>query len=119
MAALDFDALVAAPVLEAFGDVAQLGGPATYTPQAGAAFTIDGVFDAAWRELEFRGSRHGASLPVSTTKPAFAVRLSDFPAGVEPALDDTLVRFNGETYRVGDIRPDGVSGSTWTYLILN
>jgi len=135
---IDFDALVNATVNATFGDIAKTGRPVSYLPQGAgaAAFNLDGVFDEAWREVSFNTSRHSMSLPVSTTKPAFGCRLSDFPSNLKPRQGDTLTRYtpllqeNGspltdesgnplyaETqYTIADPRPDGVSG--WYLLIL-
>ena len=117
---LDLDALVNGPVNAAFGESNTGAGLVTYTPAGGAPFDLDGVFDAAWREVEMRtGGRHSMSMPISTTKPAFGCRLSDFPEGVTPQQGDTFVRASdpSRTYTVSDPRPDGVSG--WVHLICN
>jgi hypothetical protein len=134
---MDFDALVNAKVNETFGELALTGNACTYTPQGGTAFALDGVFDLAWREAAIHTGRHSAAMAVSTTRPAFGCRLSDFPAGVAPRQGDTLVRltpllgedgtpltdeqgnplFDEQQYEVSDIRPDGITG--WIHLILN
>jgi hypothetical protein len=108
---VDFDGLVNKSVT----DPAIFGKAITYTPQNGAPFTLNVVFDEAWQTVEGSG-RRGISLPVSTTKPVFGARKSDCPAGVEPAQGDSCV-IDGTTYEVGDVQPDGVSN--WLYVFLN
>lgn len=95
------------------------------------------MFDKAWREVEFHTSRHGAGMPVSSTRPALGCRAAVFrAANVTAAQGDTYVRTapllqeNGApvldendqivmeqtSYSVADIRSDGISG--WLILIL-
>lgn len=101
--------------LGAFGDAAQAGKKARYTPLDGPSFDLDGLFDEAWATIEIRQSRFGIS-PVSTTKPCFGVRLADFPAGVTPEQGAKIVRANGKEYSISDAQPDGLG---WVYLSLN
>lgn len=114
--ALDFDALVNSVVVATFG-MENVGQPIpVYTPQGGAPFDIDGVFDEAWREFDVSGGARGPGFKFSTTKPVFACQLSNFPTGVTPARRDNIA-INGATYEVADIRGDGISG--WVLLVLN
>lgn len=112
---VDFDAVNAA-VVGAFGQGAQTGAPAVYTPCGGSPFDLDGVFDEAWREFELGNAGRGAGFRFSTTKPVFSCRLADFPTGIAPQQGD-LVVIGGDGFKVADIRPDGISG--WIFLILN
>jgi hypothetical protein len=109
----DFDALVNSTVVATFPTSVVYTTAASNAP---ATFALNGVFDEAWREVEFKTSRHSGSMSVSTTKPAFGTQVSQFPAGSSPQAGDTLV-LNDETYTVSDVRPDGISG--WVLLILN
>jgi hypothetical protein len=135
--AVDFDDLVNAVVVSTFGVKTQTGATATYTPKGGTAFPLDGVYDEAWREVDISRAGRGMGFAVSTTRPAFGCRLSQFPSGVAPAQGDTLtlsadIATEGgspisdesgdglglETqFTVADVRPDGISG--WVLLILN
>ena len=111
---VDFDRLNAS-VNRVFG-VGAKGTKARYTPQDGDAFDLDGVFDEAWQETGFPARSAGISLPVSTTRPSFGCRLSDFPEGVKPQQGDAIT-INCVDYEVSDANPDGVSG--WFLLKLN
>lgn len=104
--AVDLDAPARA-VLAAFGDTAQTGLDWSYTPQGGAPFDLDGMFDEAWSSVEIKEQRFSIA-PVSTTKPCLLVRLADFPPGLTPQQGDTLFRKSKNTaYVVADVNPDG------------
>lgn len=116
---VNFDGLANDTVIATFGDMAQTGQGDTYTtPDGTTTVPFNGVFDEAWREVEFKTSRHSASFPVSTTKPAMGTQLSQFPTDTPPVAGGTVIRlFNGVSYKISDVRPDGISG--WVLLILN
>lgn len=98
---LDFDALVLAPCVAAFGETAQ-GYPASvYAPATGQPFALDGIFDRAYREVDAL-----TGMPISSARPVFGVRLSVFPAGMAPASGDQ-VTIRGTVYVVREVRPDG------------
>lgn len=104
---IDFDALVLAPAMQVFGE------PATYTPDGGDAVAVTGVFDAAHKLVEVDvGQDSGGTVGVSSTAPAFGIRLKDFPSS--PEQGDGL-RVRGTDYVVIDIHPDGHGGA---HLIL-
>lgn len=116
---MSFDAFVRgvvnASINKIFGDGSNAGTLGNYKPVASAAFDLDGVFDEAWAHVEFPQGRFGRSVPVSTTKPRFLVRLSDFPLGVTPKPGDQYTRPNGDLYTVQDVNPDSFGAA---YLIL-
>jgi hypothetical protein len=56
--------------------LADFGSPATYMPAAGGSFSIDGVFDNAYREIDLSGDIP----PATSVYPALGVNLADFPA---------------------------------------
>lgn len=115
MTGVDFDSLVNSVVLNTFGEASR-GVTITYTRRGGATFPLSIVFDAAWSNVEMQ-ARGGVRLPVSTTKPAFGCRLSDFPDNLPPKQGDTMTRSGDRTYTVSDVMPDGVSG--WFLVKLN
>jgi hypothetical protein len=96
---VDFDATVNAAAMAAFGQAA------TYAPKDSDAFALNGDFRSSHSEVTVS---EGA--PVSTTVPVMFVRLADFPAGISPAQNDTLM-VNGVEYRVADIEPDAIGGA--------
>jgi len=98
----DYDELVLAPCVDAFGEVAQGYPIPVYTPIGGAqAFRLDGIFDDAYRPLDT-----GTALEVVSRQPRLGVRLSGFPAGVEPREGDRW-QIRGVTYAVRKIELDG------------
>jgi len=101
MALWDIDALILAPCVTAFGEVAQGFELATYTPVEGEAFQIDGIFDRAYREIDPL-----TMLPITSAMPVIGVRVSQFPAGVEPSQGD-LITIRGVFYVVREVRADG------------
>ncbi|MBF0305774.1 MAG: hypothetical protein HQL41_09020 [Alphaproteobacteria bacterium] len=100
---VDFDALVLGPAMGVFG------GTAMFTPGGGAPMPVTGVFDAVHRLVEVdMGQNASGTLAVSSTAPAFGIRLKDFPAA--PEQGDGL-RWGGVDYQIVDIRPDGQGGA--------
>lgn len=77
----------------------------TYTPAVGAPFTLKGIFDAAYQQVELLD---GAA--VQTTQPKLGVRLRDFPTGFPPKEGDRCT-INSTLYRVASIEPDGEAGA--------
>jgi hypothetical protein len=94
--ALDFDALVLGPCMDAFAQ------PVSYTAQSGQRVAIVGVFDRYHVEVSFDGT--GA--PVSTTLPVLGLREAAFPAGMCAAQGD-IVSIAGTHYEITDTQPDG------------
>ena len=77
----------------------------TYTPIVGAPFTLKGIFDAAYQQIELLD---GAS--VQTIRPRLGVRLRDFPPGFPPKEGDRCT-INSVNYRVAESQPDGEAGA--------
>lgn len=75
---------------------------ATFTPSAGDAATIRGIFDA-----EFVAIDPGGSVGVSTAAPMFQARTVD----VTNAYGGTLA-VNSTTYDIIEVRPDGTGMTT-------
>lgn len=111
--AVDWDALVLGPLERIFGE----GGQDDQPPQpimfqpasGGAPYPIDGVFDAAWRDLELVDP-----LGVTTTQPVLGVRMSTWTAlgKAGPQQDDQLtIPRTGLTYIVREVRPDSHGGA--------
>lgn len=101
---IDWDGKVLGPVMGVFGEAA------TYAPSVGAPFTVWGVYDEAYRDVDLSGG-----MGVTSAQPVLGVRLSQFL--VAPQQDDvlTILRTN-ETFRVKEVRSDGHGGAK---LMLN
>jgi hypothetical protein len=99
--AIDWDALVLAPLNAVFGE------RITYYPRSGSPFDITGVFDTAYTNVALDGNGDPGVISV---RPVCGVRLSEFPAGFKPeaAQKDELVRVStGVRYTVKAGKPDG------------
>lgn len=107
---LSFDSLIVGPCIAAFGENAQGNVLPFYTPQGGAGFAIDGVFDDGWHEVDILRES-----PITSSAPSLGVQLSAFPAGVMPQQGDA-VTVRGNTYAVREVRPDSHG---WARLMLN
>lgn len=93
---IDWDSLVIAPLMAAFGQ------PVLYQPVGGTAFTINGVYDEAYRDVQAISD----SAEISTTMPVVGVRVADFPS--PPKRGDKLVIVaTSDQFIVKDVRPDG------------
>lgn len=80
-----------------------LGGPVTYTPGAGAAVDVRGIFDALYVNVE------AGEAGVSSCGPAVFLRLVDLPS--DPRTDPAArVTVAGVAYRPHTIEPDGQGG---------
>lgn len=102
---VDWDALVHGPVAAVFGE------PVLYTPATGEPFTITGVFDEAYAEVQVI-----EGVPVSSVKPVLGVRLSDFGATPPDSGDTLTIIRTGTVYVVSNPNPDGHG---WAKLTLN
>lgn len=82
-----------------------LGQAVTYTPGAGAAVQVQGIFDNA--HVRQSGP---VKLEIADTQPSVFVRLSDLPSDPEEDLD---ARFTiaGNTWRASEVRRDGQGGA--------
>ena len=104
--AIDWDALVLAPVMAVFGE----GDPAVpasqpfYTPRGLPGFPLaDAVFDAEYEQIEINQADGSQS---TTHRPVLGVRTSLFPR--PPAQNDKVfIPSTGKTYVVRDVQPDG------------
>lgn len=105
---IDWDSLVLAPLMSIFGEATQ----ATYTPKSGAgAFSIDGVFDRAYKDLTILEGDPG----FNSLGPVLGVRLAQFAS--PPLQGDTVtIASVGLTYMVGNVQSDGHG---WCKLRLN
>jgi hypothetical protein len=74
-----------------------------YDPKVGANFSIKGIFDAAYQQVEILD---GAA--VQTVKPVVGVRLADFPS---PPVEGDRCTINGTLYRIAVVAPDGEAGA--------
>lgn len=96
--AVDWDALVLAPVHAAFGDTI------AYQPIGGGqAFSLtDAVFDRAYTQVAFDAN----GVPVTAWSTHVGIRLASCPAGFAPA-DGDQVTWKASVFRVVDQQPDG------------
>jgi hypothetical protein len=74
-----------------------------YTPGAGLAVSVDGVFDAAYRREE------AGEAGVSAAEPAVFVRLADLPS--DPREDAPTLTIKGISYTVREVEADGDGGA--------
>lgn len=104
--AIDWDALVLAPVHTAFGETI------AYQPSNGtSAFTLtDAVFDRSYIQV----GTDGGGVPVTAWSTFVGIRLASCPVGFVPADGDT-VTWNASVFRVVDQQPDG-KGNTMLVL---
>lgn len=75
---------------------------ATYQPSAGQSFSIRGIFNERFLEVDQNG------LQVLSDQPNLGVRDADFQT--PPKQDDTVV-IEGTTYKVNDVQKDGEAGT--------
>lgn len=80
-----------------------LGEAVTYTPQAGAAASIKGIFNAMTSEVDA-----GTGFRVLTPRPTLEVRLSAL--AVAPRQGDQ-VTVRGQAYKVASVTRDGEGGA--------
>lgn len=106
--AIDWDAELLGPVMDAFGEGSSID-PAswpTYTPRGGAAFQLQGaVFDRAYTEIVLDGD----GSEITNRRPCLGVRAALFDArGIAPMQGDTVfIPSVALTYIVKDVQPDG------------
>lgn len=92
---IDWDKHVLGPVMGVFGETA------TFSPFDGTPFTVMGIFDDSYQEVNLEG---GMGIP--TTTPVFGINLSQFT--VAPQRGDELTRHKtGEIFVVREVRSDG------------
>lgn len=94
--AVDFEALVAGPCMDVFGE------PATFRPASGQPFQISGIFDKAYSELVIDEAGAG----ITTVIPVIGVLRSAFP--LPPRQGDKIqIPSVNTTYVVKEVRDDG------------
>ena len=109
--AVDWDKAVLAPAVAVFGEGMQKNGPIMFYPDGGTAYAIDGVFDAAYRDINLVD----ALVDANTTQPVLGVRLAIFP--VAPIPDDQVyIPSTGKMFLIKDVRPDSHG---WAKLMLS
>lgn len=104
--AVDWDALVLAPVMAVFGE----GVPGNdeslplYTPRGLPPFRLrDAVFDAEFEQVDVNPDDGSTT---TTHRPVLGVRIALFPR--RPAQNDAvMIPSVGKTYIVRDVQPDG------------
>lgn len=75
------------------------GEDVTFEPQAGGSFSIVGIFNEIFEQVDPDTER-----VISTQNPTLGVKLSDLPS--TPKKDDVL-KIRGVTYRIYDSQEDG------------
>ena len=98
---LDFDQLLHGPVAATFGEPGLGATLPVYQPQSGSAYTVDGVFDDAYAEID-----PISGLMATTVENTFGARLAAFQA-VPVAGDAITIPRLGKTYLVRNVQPDG------------
>jgi len=108
--AIDWDKVLLGPLEGVFGEGDQAGGSVMFYPQIGTPYAVDGVFDAAYRDVNLVDSMVDAN----TTQPVLGIRLAIFRA--EPLQDDQVyIPSTGNMYLVKEVRPDSHG---WAKLML-
>lgn len=99
---IDWDLVVLGPLERVFGEGDKAGGPIMYYPiTGGAPYPIDGVFDAAWRDVTLGDPLVDAA----TTYPVLGVRLAALKA--VPEQDDIVfIPRAGKRFLVKKVRND-------------
>lgn len=99
---IDWDGLVLAPLEQIFGEGGDVdGGTVMYYPAAGSPYSIDGIFDTAWRDTELIDPLVGAT----NAQPVLGVRLILFRAPPQQN-DQVYIPRAGKMYLVTEVRPD-------------
>lgn len=112
--AVDWDKAVLAPLEKVFGEGGRPEGQPMFYPAVGPRYPIDGVFDAAYRDVELADPLTGAT----STQPVLGVRLSLFSEMLKlpPAQDDQVfIPSVSKRFLVMDVRPDSHG---WAKLML-
>lgn len=88
----------------AFVDTDEFGIEATYTPQTGAAVTLDGIFDEPFAEVDV-----DAGVGVLSKTPTFVCRTADLPSTKKQG---DAVTIDGTGYVVRELQADGTGMTT-------
>jgi hypothetical protein len=108
--AIDWDKAVLGPLAAVFGEGVQADGPIMFYPDGGLPYAIDGVFDAAYRDIHLADTMVDAN----TVQPVLGVRISIFP--VAPIPDDQVfIPSTGNMYLIKEVRSDSHG---WAKLML-
>ncbi|WP_110947419.1 head-tail joining protein [Pseudomonas bohemica] len=108
--AIDWDKVVLGPLESVFGEGDSSGDSIMFYPDGAAPYAIDGVFDAAYRDVNLVDPMVDAN----TTQPVLGVRLSIFHAQPQPD-DQVYIPSTGNMYLVKEVRPDSHG---WAKLML-
>ncbi|WP_154914233.1 hypothetical protein, partial [Pseudomonas fluorescens] len=103
--AVDWDKAVLAQLEKVFGEGGDAGNQPMFYPATGSRFPINGVFDAAYRDVDLADPLTG----VTSSQPVLGVRLALFKALLKepPAQDDQVyIPSVAKRYLVLDVRPD-------------
>ena len=76
-----------------------------YRPLSGGTFTIRGIFDETWKEVDPE-----TDVILSSTQPNLGIKLDEL-GSIKPLTNDTLIVRN-EEFRVTDVLEDGQGGAT-------
>lgn len=79
-----------------------LGGDITYTPGAGSAVSVRGIFDAAYVRVDI------GQAGVSSAGPAVFLRVEDLPT--DPETDSATVTVGAVEYEIRECQKDGQGG---------
>jgi hypothetical protein len=104
---INFDSLVLGPCMQTFGETNQGFPIGLYKPANGGSFTINGIFDAAYKEIKIKEGE-----PVTVHMPVFGFRVSDFPNPPSnwAFLQGDQIKLRGDWYVVRECRDDGHGG---------
>ncbi len=99
---VDWDSAVLAPIERVFGEGGGAGGSIMYHPYGGGApYPIDGIFDAAWRDINLGDPL----VEAVTAQPVLGVRLAALKA--LPQQDDIVfIPSAGKRFLVKKVRND-------------
>lgn len=92
---MDWDSLVLGPLQSVFGE------PVTFLPAFDPPFTVSGIFDEAYREVDLAGG-----MAVTTEHPVLGIRTSDFPT-LPVQGDQLIVLSRNKTYVIREVQIDG------------
>lgn len=83
---------------------ATFGDLVTYKPSVGSPFSVRGIFQSGYLEVDPRLERDTMQAPLASLQPRIDFRRSDLPA--EPAEDD-IVEIDGVNYSITSKQYDG------------
>jgi hypothetical protein len=95
-----FKADLASDMADVFFNTDDFADVATYNPASGASYSVNGIFDAAYKSVD---PNSGAT--VSTEQPIFTMAAADVRSG-RPIQGDTITIAEIE-YKIRDPQPDG------------